>query len=200
MNLEEAQRDMQRAYYDGATGLIASASAWFAATLATCLSTPRAAIGVLLFGGMLIFPVSVLLSKALGRSGRHAKNNPLNSLAIAGTVWMLLAIPIAYGASLYRLEWFFPAMLMTIGGRYLTFPTLYGVRLYWICGGALAASGIVLVAIQSTSHVGALAGALIEFGFGAAIFARARANAARQSAPTDAARLAASAMNGSGST
>ncbi len=189
MNLDEAQRDMQRAYYDGATGLFASATAWLAATLAAWLSTPGTAIAVLLFGGMLIFPVSVVLSKALGRSGFHAKDNPLGALVLGSTVWMFLAIPIAFGASLYRVEWFFPAMLLTIGGRYLTFSTLYGLRVYWFCGGVLAATGVILVMLRLPIQAGALAGSVIEYGFGIAVFAMARARAVHQSAAAAGARL-----------
>lgn len=185
MTLHEAQQDMRQAYYDGATGLFASATAWFAAALAAWFSTPQAAISVLFFGGMLIFPVSVVLSKALGRSGSHAKGNPLGPLALAGTAWMLLSIPVAYGASLYRVEWFFPAMLLTIGGRYLTFSTLYGLGVYWACGACLAAAAAALVVGRFPAHAGALAGSVIEFGFGAAVFVMARARSTQPDTPTE---------------
>lgn len=177
MTYVEAQADMRRAYLDGATGVVISATAWLAATIAAWLSTPQLAIITLLIGGMLIFPLSVVLSKAVGRSGFHAKDNPLASLAASGTVWMLLAIPIAYGASLYRVEWFFPAMLLTIGGRYLTFPTLYGLPVYYILGALLAVAGMALVMARMPVVAGALAGSVIEYVFGAIIFFRARASA-----------------------
>jgi hypothetical protein len=174
MTLEDAQLDMRRAYYDGATGVFASATVWLAAAVTAWTVDPRHAIAVLLIGGMLIFPASVLLSKMFGRTGVHAKDNPLASLAVAGTIWMLLAIPVAYGASLYKIEWFFPAMLVTIGGRYLTFPTLYGLRAYAFCGGALAVAGITVVWLKLPVEAGALAGALIELAFGAGIYLKAQ--------------------------
>lgn len=170
MTLSEAQADMRRAYFDGATGVVTSATAWLAASVASFASTPKAAIVTLLIGGMFIFPLSVALSKVLGRKGAHAKGNPLAALAMSGTVWMLLAIPVAYGASLYRVEWFFPAMLVTIGGRYLTFATLYGLRIYLGLGAALSVAGIALVLLKLPFTFGALAGAVIEFAFGAALF------------------------------
>ena len=37
---------------------------------------------------------------------------------------MLLSIPVAVGLGLYNPAWFFPAMLLIIAGRYLTFATL----------------------------------------------------------------------------
>lgn len=186
MTFEEAQADMRRAYYDGATGIVTSATAWLAATIMAWLSTAQASIVTLLIGGMLIFPVSVLLSKVVGRSGVHAKDNPLAPLAASGTVWMLLVIPIAYGAALYRIDWFFPAMLLIIGGRYLTFATLYGLRVYYVLGVALALAGVGLVMMHMPIWTGALAGSVIEYAFGAIIFARARVPAVQPSVTADA--------------
>ena len=136
-----------------------------------------AGIVTLLVGGMLIFPTSVLLSKLLSRSGKHSKENPLAPLAIEGTLWMLFSIPIAIGAALYKVEWFFPAMLFVIGGRYLTFSTLYGMRIYWAFGATLTASAMLLVFLHAPVFAGAYAGALIEYAYGISIFAISRPKA-----------------------
>lgn len=170
MDLGDAQQDMRRAYLDGATGVIVSATVWLIAAIFAWQSTPGKAIGALLIGGIFIFPLSVALSKLMGRSGVHSKENPLSSLAAAGTLWMLLSIPIAYGASLHKVEWFFPAMLVTIGGRYLTFTTLYGLRTYSFCGAALCAAGIAVVLLKLPVLTGALFGAVIEYGFAWLLF------------------------------
>ncbi|MEL7187564.1 MAG: hypothetical protein AAFN50_14210, partial [Pseudomonadota bacterium] len=131
MSITDAQQDMRDAYYGGATGAVTSATAWLAAALVATFVSQYAGILTLIFGGMLIFPASVVLCKIIGRSGKHHKDNPLAPLAIEGTIWMLLCILVAIGAALYKIEWFFPAMLLVIAGRYLTFSTLYGLRLYW---------------------------------------------------------------------
>jgi len=174
MNFSEAQQDMRRAYYDGATGVVVSATVWLIAAMVAWQSTSGKAIGALLIGGMFIFPMSVALSKLMGRTGVHSKENPLSSLATTGTLWMLLAIPIAYGASLYKVEWFFPAMLVTIGGRYLTFTTLYGLRTYYFFGAVLSVAGIALVVLKMPVLAGALAGAAIEYFFACLIFLKAK--------------------------
>lgn len=174
MNIAEAQRDMRHAYYGGATGLFASATAWLVAGVFATVSSPGAAIAALLVGGMLIFPVSVILSKALGRRGSLTPGNPLGALALEGTVLLLLGIPLAYAVSLYRVEWFFPAMLLLIGGRYLTFATIYGLRLYWACGAALALGGLLAVFTGAPFLTGAFAGALVEYVFAALVFAAVR--------------------------
>jgi hypothetical protein len=41
-----------------------------------------------------------------------------------------------------NLSWFFPAMLMVIGGRYLSFAVVYGLRTYWALGASLAVSQV----------------------------------------------------------
>lgn len=174
MNITEAQKDMHYAYYGGATGLLASATAWLVAGVFAAVSSPGTAVLALLVGGMLIHPASVLLAKALGRPGSHATGNPLGALALEGTFFLLLAIPLAYAISWYRVEWFFPAMLLLVGGRYLTFATLYGMRLYWACGAALALVGFLVVFSKAPALVGAFAGALVEYVFAAVVFAAVR--------------------------
>lgn len=181
MRIAEAQRDMRDAYYGGATGLFVSGTAWLAAGLVAVLVSPRASVYTLFFAGMAIFPVSVLLDKLLGRSGKHAPENALGTAAGEGTVIFILAIIIAVALSLYRIEWFFPAMLLLIGARYLTFQTFYGMRSYWLCGAVLMASGLALGALAAPPAWGAFAGALIEYGFGFVIFAQIRAESSGDS-------------------
>ena len=171
-SISDAQQDMRQAYYGGATGAVSSATAWLVAGFVATYISPTAGAWALVFGGMLIFPVSVLLCKAIGRSGKHSKDNPLGALALEGTIWMLLSIPLAIVIVYYRVEWFFPAMLLVIGGRYLTFSTLYGMKIYWAFGATLAAAAFVLVKFEAPAVAGAYIGALIEYAFGIAIFIR----------------------------
>jgi hypothetical protein len=152
------------------------------AGLFAAVSSPGTAIAALLIGGILIYPVSVILAKALGRPGSHTRGNPLGALALEGTFFLLLAIPLAYAVSLYRVEWFFPAMLLLIGGRYLTFTTIYGMRLYWACGAALALAGFLVVLSRAPVPVGAFGGALVEYIFAAVAFAAVQNT---RHAPTD---------------
>ncbi len=177
ISIAGAQKDMREAYFGGATGAVTSATAWLIAAAVATFSSPTVGVVALVLGGMLIFPASVLLCKALGRSGRHSKDNPLAPLAIEGTIWMVLSILVAAGIALYRVEWFFPAMLLIIGGRYLTFVTLYGIRIYWAFGATLAASAIPLVVLEAPAIFGAYTGALIEYAYAIAIFAAVKRSA-----------------------
>ena len=165
-----AQRDMRVSYYNGMPGVVSSGSVWLIAGIVAMLNKPMSGILTLVFGGMLIFPIAVVLCKVLGATGKHSKGNPLAPLAIEGTLWMLLSIPIAIGAAFYKLEWFFPAMMLVIAGRYLTFSTMYGLRIYWFFSTALVIGSVVLLMFNAPAYSGAFVGAGIEYSFAVAIF------------------------------
>jgi hypothetical protein len=170
-DLSQAQADMRFAYCSGASGVLASSIAWLCAAVASIQGSPKQAVWVLFIGGMLIHPVGVLISRLLGRPGNHSKGNPLGSLAWASTLWLIFSLPLAYATSLLRIEWFFPAMLLVIGGRYLVFSSLFGLRIYWACGLALAGAGFFLGQGRVSPTLSAFSGAAIEAAFASAIFA-----------------------------
>lgn len=166
MTVAQAQSDMRQGYFSGATGILASALAWAVAAGFAALASPQQAVWALLVGGMFIHPVGLVACKLLGAPGAHAKANPFGLLAGASTFWLIFCLPIAYLLSRHMPGLFFPAMLLVIGGRYLVFATIYGMRFYWMLGLALAAAGFALAALGATVFVGALAGAVLEIVFG----------------------------------
>jgi hypothetical protein len=174
ITIADAQRDMRAGYFSGAPGMLVSGTVWLAAGAVAATGAPKHAIATLFVGGMLIHPLAVLLAKALGRRGGHDAANPLGKLAMESTVMLILGFPLAYAASLARLEWFFPAMLLVIGGRYMTFSTLFGRRIYWAVGLALAAAGWLLASGGAPFAWGGFTGGAIEIAFAAWIFASAR--------------------------
>lgn len=106
----------------------------------------------------------------MGVPGKHSKQNPLGKLAVEGTVFMLMCIPLALLLSLEEHAWFFQGMLLIIGGRYLTFATLYGVKTYWVLGGILGIAALVLFFFNASPGISALTGGLVELGFGLVLF------------------------------
>jgi hypothetical protein len=162
MSVTDAQSDMRRGYYSGAAGILASALVWFTAAGVAALISSQKGIWTLLIGGMLIHPIGLLICKLLGSSGAHTKGNPFGLLAGASTFWLVFCLPIAYLLSTQQPGLFFPAMLLIIGGRYLVFATIYGMRLYWALGLVLAASGFVLAPLNAAASVSALTGAVTE--------------------------------------
>jgi hypothetical protein len=170
----DAQLDMSRAYLHGYPGVVVSGIIWFISGLTAIFYSPERAVWTLLIGGVFIFPVSVILNRVLGTSGTHASNNPLGRLAMEGTVFMLICMPLAYMLSFQQVEWFFQGMLVIIGGRYLTFSTLYGTRFYWVLGIGLIAAAFLLFAFNAPSNISAIAGAAIEITFGVFMLISAR--------------------------
>ncbi len=67
-------------------------------------------------------------------------------------------------------------MLLVIAGRYLTFATLYGTRIYWVFGATLALSAVPMVILEAPTFTGAYVGALIEYVYGIAIFVLFKSN------------------------
>lgn len=143
VKLDEAQKDMRNGYALGSLGVMTSGSVWLVSALVAHAYTPTQAIWALLIGGVLITPISGIWEKIIGLKG-HSANNPLMNLVMENTIWMIMCIPLAYGLSIQRTEWFFQAMLLIIGGRYLTFSTIYGSKLYWLLGVSLGCSAYFL--------------------------------------------------------
>ena len=171
LTVADAQQDMRTAYLGGAPGLFVSGTVWTIAGLVCLWKSPQDAVWALYAGGVLIHPISTLLTRLLGRSGKHAAGNPLGMLAFATTIWMILMLALAYGISLWRIELFFPAMLFVIGGRYLTFATVFGTKLFWVCGAVLALAGWQLASLQAAPAIGAFTGGAIEIVFGIVMLA-----------------------------
>lgn len=178
-----AQRDMRLGYMGGAPGALVSGLVWIAAGCVATWISPQRAVWALFIGGIFIHPVSVMLGRLMGCPGRHTKGNPLGALGMATTFWMIMALPLAYGVSLLRIDLFFPAMLLVIGGRYLCFQTLYGNRLYWVLGGLLGLAGYGLAASHAPVPLSAYVGGVIEVLFACLLMVSARRENSLQPAP-----------------
>ena len=165
MNIKDAQKDMREAYLGGSTGVFASGIIWLISGILALSVSKQTTILVFFFGGMLIHPLGILLDKILGRSGKHQKENPLGTLALESTALLFIGLFIAYSIFLTSPGYFFPIMLLTIGGRYLIFQTIYGIRLYWLLGFVLVASGGFLMMTKTAFYIGAISGGIIELVF-----------------------------------
>lgn len=170
MTLDDHQRDMRDAFAAGAPGMAVSGLVWLAAAAMAARGPFVNAVLTLFGGGMLIFPLGVVACKALGRRGVQAAGNPLGALAIASTVWMIACLPLAYVVASREASWFFPAMMCVIGGRYLVFQSIYGLRVYWACGAVLIAAAWALVVARLDPAIAAAAGGAIEIGFAIALW------------------------------
>src|SRR6187431_2091525 len=109
--INQAQTDMRKGYANGSVGIIISGLIWLTSAIVSSQFSDKQAIWTLLIGGMFIYPISTLFAKAIGLSGTHTKGNPLGNLAMEGTIFMIMCLPLAFGLSLQHTEWFFQAMV-----------------------------------------------------------------------------------------
>lgn len=173
MEMDTAQQQMRAAYVGGAPGVFVSGAVWLIAGFVLRHHGIASGFTALFIGGVMIFPLSLLLSKLLFKAPAVPSGNALNRLAIEGTVMLFAGIIIAYALVHAAPTLAFPAMALAMGARYFTFRTLYGDLRYWLLGGAIMAVA-TLAAMGSTALQASLALIVggIEIVFAALIFVR----------------------------
>jgi len=163
MNIEHAQQEVRSVYLGGFPGAIVSGLIW-------AISASLSSIGLLIIGGVFIFPLTQLVLRISRRPASLRDENPLRWLAMQIAFTIPLTIPLALAASLHRREWFYPAMLVIVGAHYLPFVFLYGMRVYAVLAGVMVASGfaIAMIVPHASFTFGGWIGAATEIGFGVA--------------------------------
>ncbi len=164
---------MRYAHYDGAPGILVSGLVWITAAVVCYLLGIKQAVWTLLIGGSLIYPVSAMVTKALGRAAKTSKANALNQLGMASTIWLILGCAMSYGLFLLKPELFFPAMMATIGSRYLIFASMYGKLIFWTMGVSLIVAGNFAFFSAIPPAFAAALGGLIEVLFAFYVFSKA---------------------------
>jgi hypothetical protein len=172
--LEVQQQQMRHAYFDGAPGIFISGLVWLAAAVVGFQFGIKQAVGTLLIGGALIHPISIMALKAIGRPAKTNQGNVFNHLAIASTIWLILCCAMAYGLFLLSPALFFPAMLATIGSRYLIFASIFGNTIFWILGLSLIAAAHLTIFLALAPAIAAGMGALIELLFALWVFSKSK--------------------------
>ena len=144
MTIEEAQREVRTVFIGGAPGGISSGLIWLASAAAGTWGSTRVAILILVLGGPLIFPIAQLILRLMGRRASLSPGNPMDQLAMQVAFTIPLTLPVVAGAALYRLNWFYPALLIVVGAHYLPFCFLYGMRVFAVLGGLMIVGGLMI--------------------------------------------------------
>lgn len=162
MQIATAQEEMARAHVRGAPGVLVSGLVWLIAGWQWSSQGVVAGFYVLFFGGMMIFPLSLLLSRTLFKAPKTPKGNPLERLALESTFVLFAGTLLAYCFMRVAPHLAFPAMAVCIGVRYFIFRTVYGNPLYWALGGGVALLGALfaLTSITLPLNLALLVGAL----------------------------------------
>jgi len=168
VNISDAQRDVRSVFLGGFPGqLVSSLVCLLSAVLATWLS-PKSAIIALFVGGFFIFPLTQLLLRLMGRSASLPKGHPMNALAMQIAFTLPLNLPLVAAATLYRLDWFYPAFMIALGTHYLPFIFLYGTPQFGVLAALLIGAGLTIgLYIPSVFSLGAwlTAAVLLVFAF-----------------------------------
>ncbi len=168
---EAHQAEMRHAYYNGAPGILVSGLVWITAALVCHFVGIKQGVWALLIGGALIHPLGLVLTKLLGRPAKIDETNALNPLAAASTIWLILCCAMAYGLFLLNPMLFFPAMMATIGSRYLVFASIFGKAIFWVLGAVLIVAANLALFTMAPPAVTAGLGGLIEILFAFLVFA-----------------------------
>jgi hypothetical protein len=176
MDIREAQFEIRTRFVGGFYGQIVSGVLWFASAGLATWSSPRAAITTLVVGGFFIFPITELLIRFVGAKGPLSAANSLRYLGMQVAFVLPLSMPLLLPVGLYRLNWFYPAMMVLLGAHYLPFMFLYGMRMFAALAALVAGGGwVVAMYCSSSFSVGAWytgATLLVFAGVGAAIVRR----------------------------
>lgn len=142
MDIRSAQNDVQTAFLRGSVGQTVSGIIWLvSAALGTWVSE-RYAILTLVLVGMFIFPLTQLILRVLGHSGGLPRGHPMNSLAMQVAFIVPLSLPVIGAASLYNINWFYPAFMLIVGVHYMPFIFLYGMWEFGVLAALLIGGGV----------------------------------------------------------
>jgi hypothetical protein len=144
MQIDQAQRDVRLVYVGGFFGQLVSGVLWLTAAAVGTVSSPTAAIAILLLGGILIFPMTMVSLRLAGRPASLPTGHPMAGLATQIAFTVPLGLLVALAVTGYRLEWFFPAAMVIVGAHYLPFVFLYGMPHYAALAAILAFGGVGL--------------------------------------------------------
>lgn len=142
IGIAEAQEEGRTVFLNGAVGQLVSGVLWLASAAVGSRGAVKLAVLVLVFGGVAIYPMTQLLLRISGRAVALQAKNPLRWLAMQIAFIVPLTLPVAGGAALYRLNWFYPACAVIVGAHYLPFVFLYGMWEYAVLCGALVGGGL----------------------------------------------------------
>jgi hypothetical protein len=151
MTISEAQSEIRTRFVGGFYGQLVSGTLWLAAAGLGVWSGPRASIIMLVLGGFFIFPATELLIRAVGERARVSSANALWSLGMQTAFVLPLSMPLLLPVGLYRLNWFFPAMMILLGAHYLPFVFLYGMRMFGVLAAFLVGGGTLIAMYFSAS-------------------------------------------------
>jgi hypothetical protein len=150
MLVQDAQREVRTVFVGGFWGQLVSSALWLASAALGTWVTPRAAIIALVLGGFFIFLLTQLLLRVSGRPASLPSSNPLGSLAMQIAFTLPLSMLLLVPVTAFRLNWFYPALMILVGAHYLPFTFLYGMRMFVPLSAILVSGGVIIALYYSS--------------------------------------------------
>jgi hypothetical protein len=151
MRISDAQKEMRSRFVGGFYGQLVSGILWIVSASLATWSSPRASITTLVVGGFFIFPLAELLVRIGGTKQSLSADNSLRELGMQVAFVLPASMPLLAPVGLYRLNWFYPAMMVLLGAHYLPFVFLYGMRHFAALAVLLISGGIFIALYWSAS-------------------------------------------------
>ena len=142
MQVNEAQADLRRAYVDGGPGTVISGLVWIAAAVALARGGVGIGFAVLFVGGMLIFPLSLVVNRMLLGRAAESPVNPFGRLVLESTVAMIAGLLAAWLFLRHDPALVMPLAALAVGAHYFAFRTAYGLSVFWVLGGVIVAMSV----------------------------------------------------------
>jgi hypothetical protein len=166
MLVEDAQREVRTVFIGGFWGQLVSSAIWLASAALGFWVTPRAAIFTLVVGGFFIFPATQLLLRLTGGATSLTRGNPLGTLGMQIAFTLPLSMLLLFPVTAFRLNWFYPALMILVGAHYLPFAFLYGMRMFMLLCAVFVSCGVAIALyFPGSFSLGGWIGGLILFVF-----------------------------------
>jgi hypothetical protein len=151
MMISDAQLEIRTRFVGGCYGQLVAGTLWIASAGLAEWRGPRASIIMLVVGGFFIFPATELLIRTIGERAPVSSGNALRSLGMQIAFVLPFSMPLLLPVGLYRLNWFYPAMMILLGAHYLPFVFLYGMRMFAVLAAFLVGGGTLIAMYFSAS-------------------------------------------------
>lgn len=143
MDVQDAQREVRLDMMGGFWGNLVYSAIWLVSAALGTWVNPTASILAAVIGGFFGYPLLRLALRLSGRPMRMNKQNPLHGLGMQ-VAFMLVAMVLLVPVAQYRLNLFFPALMILVGAHYFPFATMFGMRMWLALGGILIVAGILI--------------------------------------------------------
>jgi hypothetical protein len=144
MLVKDAQKEVRTVFVGGFWGQLVSSAIWLASAALGTWVTPRFAIIEAVACGFFIFPITQLLLRLTGGRASTTSANPLGYLGMQIAFTLPLSMLLLVPVTTFRLNLFYPALMVLVGAHYLPFTFLYGMRMFIPLCAILTGGGVVI--------------------------------------------------------